>query len=246
MSESLVTIAHRILKERRNPMHSHDLTQEVLKFRQTSGKTPEATLVSAMIRDDRFVGIGRGTYGLKEWHPEGVVTEKAGPIRAVVKESDLYEPVLNALKVEYFPDSCHMEITANGKLSKILKKELDDAAFFFLESQGHYPDISGFMDTEESSIGLGILAKHVRNRITAEVKNEEIKVDHIYQTKRYAEIFDAKYAFLVSTDSIPEDIRRFVRQRPSVITYIKSGNETRRLIFLTFDEKTGKLELEEF
>ena len=45
-------------------MHYRELTNEVLKFVKSGGKTPAATLRSAMGRDRRFIKIGRGFYKL--------------------------------------------------------------------------------------------------------------------------------------------------------------------------------------
>jgi hypothetical protein len=45
-------------------------------------------------------------------------------------------------------------------------------------------------------------------KIIAEAKNEQIGITDIIQTKVYAEVFDATYSFLVSSQPIPEEIKR--------------------------------------
>ena len=45
--------------------------------------------------------------------------------------------------------------------------------------------------------------------MVVEVKNEVIKLEDIYQTKKYADLFDAKYALLISPEEIPEELIRF-------------------------------------
>jgi hypothetical protein len=94
--------------------------------------------------------------------------------------------------------SYHLEITADKKFSNVLKAQIDrnrDLIFNFLKEAP--PDITGFVKGEYS-----------REFIVAEVKKQPIKLDDIYQTRKYAELFDARYALLVSTEEIPEEIMR--------------------------------------
>ena len=60
-------LAYKVLKESGEPMHYVNITQEVLKVKQTKGKTPQQTLRALIAKDERFVKVDRGTYGLKEW-----------------------------------------------------------------------------------------------------------------------------------------------------------------------------------
>ena len=63
-----------------------------------------------------------------------------------------------------------------------------------MKVEGFYPDITGFVKTNASSIDI----------ITVEVKPSNPKIRDIFQAKNYAQIFDAKYVLLISTKSIYE------------------------------------------
>lgn len=92
----------------------------------------------------------------------------------------------------------HLEITAYKKFSNTLKGQIDrnrDIIFNFLREAS--PDITGFIKGDYRS-----------DFIVVEIKNAALKLDDIYQLKKYADLFDAKYAILVSTEEIPEELIR--------------------------------------
>lgn len=115
-------------------------------------------------------------------------------------EREAYTDIKNWLEEQLktrFTDF-HLEITANKKFSNTLKQQIDrnrDLIFNFLKEAA--PDITGFVKGEYS-----------KEFIVVEIKNKPIKLDDIYQTRKYAELFDARYALLVSTEEIPEEIAR--------------------------------------
>jgi len=115
-------------------------------------------------------------------------------------EREIYPHIKNWLEEQLktrFTDF-HLEITADRKFSNPLKQQIDrnrDLIFNFLKEAA--PDITGFVKGDYS-----------REFIVVEVKNKPIKLDDIYQTRKYAELFDARYALLVSTEEIPEEIIR--------------------------------------
>src|SRR3989338_11002811 len=115
-------------------------------------------------------------------------------------EKSYYQPVKDWLERQLqtrFSDF-HLEITANKQFSNKLKELINDyrnIIFRFLNEAA--PDITGFVKGEISP-----------EFIVVEIKNKEIKIDDIYQTRKYAELFDARYALLVSTKEIPEEIKR--------------------------------------
>jgi len=41
-----------------------------------------------------------------------------------------------------------------------------------------------------------------------EIKNRKIKIDDIYQIRKYAELFNTKYSLLITTKEIPEEVKR--------------------------------------
>lgn len=118
-------------------------------------------------------------------------------------EQEYYPLVMEWLKAEMalsFPN-VHLEVTAYKKFSNSLKGQIDrhrDIIFPFLREAP--PDITGFIKDEFRS-----------DFIVVEIKNDAIRLDDIYQIKKYADLFDAKYALLISTEEIPEEIIRLSR-----------------------------------
>ncbi len=53
--------------------------------------------------------------------------------------------------------------------------------------------------------------------MVVEFKPQVVKLDDIYQTRKYADLFLAKYALLVSSEHIPEEIKRLHRAFPSLL-----------------------------
>ena len=119
------------------------------------------------------------------------------------KESEYYKPIkerLEQLLTTKFK-SFHLEITADKRFSNKLKAEVNqyrEIVFTFLKEAA--PDIAGFVKTEYGS-----------DFLVVEIKRETIKLDDIYQARKYAELFDAKYGLLVSTNEIPNEIKRLSR-----------------------------------
>lgn len=94
--------------------------------------------------------------------------------------------------------NAHLEVTAYKKFSNVLKGQIDrnrDIIFNFLREAA--PDITGFIKGDYRS-----------DFIVVEIKNTALKLDDVYQLKKYADLFDAKYAILVSTKEIPEELIR--------------------------------------
>ena len=118
-------------------------------------------------------------------------------------EKDLYGPILRNLQTllaQRFSDT-HLEITANHMFSNRLKSQIPqhrDLIFNFLKEAA--PDITGFVKGDYSA-----------DFIVVEVKNGALKLDDIYQTRKYAELFDARYAILVSPHEISEELKRLDR-----------------------------------
>ena len=144
----------------------------------------------------------------------------------VQEEEKLYEPIKNELerifgrymekdkKQTYQREpppppekrNVYLEIT-HKKISDILKRILDDDALYIQKVEGFYPDIMGFVRKEPSS---------PKELITVEVKSIPIKIKHIERAKTYQDVFNATYGLLVSSKGIPEEIRRFVLNRPTI------------------------------
>lgn len=129
-------------------------------------------------------------------------------------ERELYQPIRDyfaEVLIEKF-GNCHLEITADGVFSSVLKKVVrHDIVFTFLRKKVS-PDLTGFIHSRGSEpivmYGPGI----VKDFITVEIKSTKITPQDIYQAKLYGDLFSAKYAFLISTETIPEEIKRLDKQ----------------------------------
>jgi hypothetical protein len=148
----------------------------------------------------------------------------------VRRERDYYETIKANIEelIRTKFSNVHLEITADKKFTNKLKAEISphghkDMIFHFLKEAA--PDITGFIKGEYSS-----------NFIVIEIKNEEIKIDDIYQTKKYAELFNAKYALLISTKEIPEEIKRLSKV---VYSLLSSGYGYERITLVDFDAEKG-------
>ncbi len=74
--------AYLIMRKKGEPMHFKDVASEINKI--FGKKAHVATCHNELIKDDRFVLVGRGMYGLKDWgHTGGVVRDV---IETVMKE----------------------------------------------------------------------------------------------------------------------------------------------------------------
>jgi len=59
--------AYLVLRKKNSPMHFTELTGQINKFRKNKVTNPQ-TVHNELIKDGRFVLVGRGTYGLKEFN----------------------------------------------------------------------------------------------------------------------------------------------------------------------------------
>ena len=124
-----------------------------------------------------------------------------------------------------------IEITANGgtppdRLVLRLGRKETDA----LSKRQLAPDLFGVVSEWESVLGVGPLRDKRDRYITAEVKNKSVSIGDFYQAKRYGEVFDAKYAFLVSSRPLPARVGRFLGESPGLTRYRSSAGE-RLVIF---------------
>jgi DNA-directed RNA polymerase delta subunit len=64
--KSFYTLAQKVLQENKEPMHYMDITKEILKTKETKGKTPERTVMAVILRDKHnvFKSVGEGIFGL--------------------------------------------------------------------------------------------------------------------------------------------------------------------------------------
>ena len=141
------------------------------------------------------------------------------------KEKQLYEVIKEKLeeilKTKF--NDFYLEITADTGFSNKLKSEIPrgrEIIFNFLKKAR--PDITGFV--KENSFSYFIVV---------EIKNSSIELDDIYQTKKYAQLFGAKYALLISTNEIPEEIKRLDK---TIYPHLLSGGYGyERIVLVHFD-----------
>lgn len=144
------------------------------------------------------------------------------------KEEEYYNVIKEEL-AELFKEkgvSIYLEITARGKFSNRLKSKIPsgrEMIFLFLKKA--VPDITGFV--EDCSLP---------GFVVVEVKRDKIELDDIYQLKKYADLFDTKFAFLVSLKSIPEEIRRLSR---TVYNLLSRPSIYQAFVLSKFDEQSN-------
>jgi hypothetical protein len=143
-------------------------------------------------------------------------------------EKDYYEPVRNAFeKLFSVKGQTYLEITAEKPFSNKIKEKIPDhrgIVFSFLKDVR--PDITGFFKRTYSD-----------EFIIIEIKNEPLKIEHIYQAKRYAELLDTRFAFLVSTEEIPNEIKKLTK----AVSFMLSLPYYKKLILCQFDEKRNEI-----
>jgi len=136
-------------------------------------------------------------------------------------EKRLYEPIkehLQTLLQSYYveehnppqtrpfqyEDNPYLEVTAESGISETLQREFSDATFYILSAEDKTPDIMGFVRKNLSS---------PKELITVEVKDETVKLRHIFQARLYQEVFKSTLGFLISSKGIAEKRVRFVTSK---------------------------------
>ena len=64
--DSFYQMAKKVLNSQKKPMHYADITKEILKTKESKGKSPERTVMAVLIRDTHnvFMRMGDGVFGL--------------------------------------------------------------------------------------------------------------------------------------------------------------------------------------
>jgi hypothetical protein len=137
----------------------------------------------------------------------------------IVAEKELYRPIKVYLQKAFEQKfgQCYLEITASGVFSDELKRAVrNDIAFAFIGKKAS-PDLTGFIYTIPLIWGKWT-SSDIQDFITVEIKSGKITIQDVYQAKMYGDLFQAKYALLISPESIPEEIRR-LDERLFCVTY---------------------------
>lgn len=97
--------AHLIIKEHKKPLHFRDVAKLIDKYKLNKRKTHPQTVHNELIKDDKFVLVGRGTYALKEWgYQKGtvkdVITEILNESPTPLHQDEIIEKVLSVRDVK--------------------------------------------------------------------------------------------------------------------------------------------------
>jgi len=142
-------------------------------------------------------------------------------------EASLYKPIEKALHHAFEPiGKCYLEISARNSFSERLKTVLTDFDLFINLFERYSPDIMGYVDESEYSKPL----------IVVEVKPSKIKIKDIFQTKQYAQVFDAKYALLISPEPLSEEIKRILKEKHEIILH----HQYNKIFIGKFNEATNE------
>lgn len=143
-------------------------------------------------------------------------------------EKDYYEPVKKELERLFSQKGqTYLEITADKPFSNKLKAEIKNRDIIFSFLKEARPDITGYYKKDYST-----------HFIVVEIKDEIIKLDHIFQTKKYAELLGAYFIFLVSTKEIPDEIKKLHHVIFSLLSMVYTYN---RIVLCQYDETTNQI-----
>jgi hypothetical protein len=118
------------------------------------------------------------------------------------------ERVLQDRLAEDMPKRVYLEIIGGKNVfPEDLKKVFDDDTLNIIRDEGIYPDLVGFVQKNSQS---------PKEIIIAEIKDVPITLKMVAKAKFYKEIFNASFAFLVSTRKISEERVRFLLKKPLI------------------------------
>ena len=97
--------AHLIIKENNEPLHFRDVAKLIDKHKLSKKKTHPQTVHNELIKDEKFVLVGRGTYALREWgYQRGtvkdVITEILSNSTKPLHQDEVVEKVLSVRNVK--------------------------------------------------------------------------------------------------------------------------------------------------
>jgi len=97
--------AYLIIKETKEPLHFRDVARLIDEYKLSKRVTHPQTVHNELIKDERFVLVGRGTYALKEWgYRKGTVKEVIEDIlknsQQPLHQEEIVEKVLSVRNVK--------------------------------------------------------------------------------------------------------------------------------------------------
>ena len=112
---------------------------------------------------------------------------------------------------ENMPKYLVLEVVGRkNRFSSILKEAFDDNTLNIIKDEGIFPDLVGYVQKEPSE------PTSQKEIIIVEVKDEPITLKMVGKTRLYAEIFNATFAFLLSTVGITPEKVRFLLKKPAI------------------------------
>ena len=125
------------------------------------------------------------------------------------RERALYEPVRLLLidKFRSMDGDVYLEDTSEGEFSPKLREALEFMMLHVLRVEKMKPDLTGYHQKTQTWI----------DRIVVEIKARKLQIKDIYQTKMYADVMNAVYCILVSSESLTRETREFINKRNLLI-----------------------------
>lgn len=117
--------AYLVVRKAGRPMHFRDVAKEI--FNEFKRKAHVATCHNELIRDQRFVLVGRGIYGLREWgHSGGIVRD------VIIEVMNKHDRPLTKNEI--------IELVKNERIVKdnTVVVNLQNPKFFKKDSEGRY------------------------------------------------------------------------------------------------------------
>jgi hypothetical protein len=135
-------------------------------------------------------------------------------VKYPMREEELYEPIKAALEARFERrGNCTIWITSK-KFPKEAKENLDPEALYILLKERTYPDLFGLVTPVSDSP-----PDYSRKTFVVEIKKGELAFKDLYQTKRYAELLNTEYAFLISQESFSIEGLNFLMSHQSMLKF---------------------------
>ena len=116
--------AYLVLRKTKKPCHFIEVAKLINKFYKTERQTLPQTVHNELIKDARFVLVGRGLYGLKEWgYESGVIKEVIAKILKKAKKSLTQEEIVKEALSQRFVKRNTILLNLNNKESFLKNKE---------------------------------------------------------------------------------------------------------------------------
>ncbi len=131
-------------------------------------------------------------------------------------EEDYYEPIRQALLQKFkHRGKCHIEITAKG-ISDEMKRVLPKDSVFMLLQERKKPDLIGHIENIKGTY---------KKTFIVEVKRDWLTFNGLYQTKLYADMLRASWAFLISPKGFNIEREEFLREHSYMLSYMAVNSQ---------------------